>query len=93
MTTLLLIHGGMWQEGMDPGRFWHKPGIAAGLSRAGFEVVTPARLKQAPGWAAEALSRPIPAGRHRVCRIDALWRIRARYRVPFGSWRAPKGTR
>jgi hypothetical protein len=33
MATLLLIHGGLWEEGMDAGRFWHDPGIVAGLNR------------------------------------------------------------
>jgi len=55
MATLLLIHGGLWEEGMDAGRFWHDPGIVAGLNRHGFEVIAPNRLRQAPDWAAEAV--------------------------------------
>jgi pimeloyl-ACP methyl ester carboxylesterase len=54
MTTLLLIHGGLWEEGMDAGRFWHQPGIVAGLQDHGFEVLAPSRPHQAPDWATEA---------------------------------------
>ena len=54
MTTFLLVHGGLWEDGMDAGRFWHEPGIAAGLLRRGFEVLTPERLPRAPDWTAEA---------------------------------------
>jgi pimeloyl-ACP methyl ester carboxylesterase len=54
MTTLVLIHGGLWEEGMDAERFWHRPGIVAGLRRDGFEVLAPKRLDRAPGWIAEA---------------------------------------
>ena len=25
MTTLLLVHGGLWEEGMDADRFWRQP--------------------------------------------------------------------
>jgi len=54
MTSLLLIHGGLWEEGMDADRFWGQPGITAGLQRCGFEVLAPSRLRQAPNWTAEA---------------------------------------
>lgn len=47
MTTLLLIHGGLWDD-MDAGRFWGNAGIIAGLKRHGHEVITPDRLRQAP---------------------------------------------
>src|SRR5579863_1594801 len=60
MTTLLLIHGGLWEEGMDARRFWHQPGIVAGLRHHGFDVLAPSRLHQAPDWTAEA-SHPAPA--------------------------------
>src|ERR1700681_2429090 len=47
---------------MDAGRFWHQPGIVAGLRRHGFEVLAPSRLQQAPDWSAEAshLARSTP---------------------------------
>ena len=44
MATLLLIHGGLWED-MDAGRFWHGPGISARLKRHGFEVIAPDRLR------------------------------------------------
>ena len=43
MANLLLIHGGLWEEGMDAARFWRQPGIAAGLERRGFDVFAPDR--------------------------------------------------
>lgn len=53
MATLLLIHGGLW-DNTDAGRFWGAPGIIAGLRRHGLEVIAPDRLRQAPAWTAEA---------------------------------------
>jgi pimeloyl-ACP methyl ester carboxylesterase len=62
MATLLLIHGGLWED-MDAARFWADPGITAGLKRRGLEVTAPDRLRQAPDWAAEAAHlRPALAG-------------------------------
>ncbi len=52
MTTLLLIHGGLWDD-MDAERFWHKPGIVAGLHRHGITVLSPNRAHRAPDWASE----------------------------------------
>jgi pimeloyl-ACP methyl ester carboxylesterase len=60
VTTLLLIHGGLWEEGMDARRFWDQPGIIAGLQRHGFDVLAPGRLRRAPDWTAEA-SHPASA--------------------------------
>ena len=54
MTTLLLVHGGLWEAGMDADRFWGQPGIVAGLQKRGFDVLAPDRPHQAPDWAAEA---------------------------------------
>jgi pimeloyl-ACP methyl ester carboxylesterase len=53
MTTLLLVHGGLWDD-MDAERFWRKPGIVAGLQHHGLEVLSPDRPPRAPGWASEA---------------------------------------
>jgi pimeloyl-ACP methyl ester carboxylesterase len=39
---------------MDADRFWGQPGIAAGLQKRGFDVLTPDRPHQAPDWTAEA---------------------------------------
>src|SRR5215470_17114379 len=53
MPTLLLIHGGLWEDiGAD--WFWRRPGVAAGLERLGFTVVAPDRLRRPPSWAADA---------------------------------------
>lgn len=54
MATLLLVHGGLWEAGMDADRFWGQPGIVAGLEQRGFDVLAPDRQHQAPDWAAEA---------------------------------------
>ena len=53
MPTLLLIHGGLWEDiGAD--WFWRRPGILAGFERLGFTVVAPDRLRRPAGWAADA---------------------------------------
>jgi len=54
MTTLFLVHGGLWDEPMDADRFWHRPGIVDGLQRRGFTVSCPERLRRPDSWAAEA---------------------------------------
>src|ERR1700678_3586187 len=62
VTTLLLIHGGLWEEGMDAGRFWHQPGITTGLKRHGFTVLAPSRHRRPSDWESEAslLARAVP---------------------------------
>jgi pimeloyl-ACP methyl ester carboxylesterase len=53
MPTLLLIHGGLWEDiGAD--WFWRRPGIIAGFERLGFTVVAPDRLRRPASWAADA---------------------------------------
>jgi pimeloyl-ACP methyl ester carboxylesterase len=53
MPTLLLIHGGLWEDiGAD--WFWRRPGILAGFERLGFTVVAPDRLRRPASWAADA---------------------------------------
>jgi len=54
MTTLLLVHGGLWEEGVGAERFWRQPGVVAGLEKRGFDVLAPDRRHQAPDWKAEA---------------------------------------
>jgi pimeloyl-ACP methyl ester carboxylesterase len=54
MTTLLLVHGGLWEEGMGAERFWRQPGIVAGLEKRGFDVLAPDRRHHARDWTAEA---------------------------------------
>jgi pimeloyl-ACP methyl ester carboxylesterase len=53
MATLVLIHGGLWED-TSADWFWGRPGVCAGLERLGFTVVAPDRLRQAPSWADEA---------------------------------------
>ena len=53
MPTLLLIHGGLWEDiGAD--WFWRRPGVIAGLERLGFTVVAPDRLRRPGSWALDA---------------------------------------
>jgi pimeloyl-ACP methyl ester carboxylesterase len=52
-SAVLLIHGGLWEEGMDADRFWATPGISASLDREGFTVLTPNRPHRPPSWEAE----------------------------------------
>ena len=53
MPTLLLIHGGLWEDiGAD--WFWRRPGIVDGLERLGFTVVAPDRLRRPASWALDA---------------------------------------
>ncbi len=52
MTTLVLAHGGLWED-MDARRFWHEPGIVPGLRRRGFRTLAPDRARRPPSWDAE----------------------------------------
>jgi pimeloyl-ACP methyl ester carboxylesterase len=52
VSTVLLIHGGLWDD-MDARTFWHRPGIARGLQERGIEVVAPDRPRRAPNWQGE----------------------------------------
>jgi pimeloyl-ACP methyl ester carboxylesterase len=51
--AVLLIHGALWEDGMDADRFWAAPGIAAGLEHVGFAVLAPNRLQHPSSWDAE----------------------------------------
>jgi pimeloyl-ACP methyl ester carboxylesterase len=51
--TVLLIHGGLWDDtGAD--FFWRRTGVADGLTRRGFKVIAPDRLRRPTDWTAEA---------------------------------------
>jgi pimeloyl-ACP methyl ester carboxylesterase len=62
-VTVVLLHGGLWEE-MDAERFWVRPGIAAALRERGLEVAAPDRLPDPLSWAAEVahLLALLPAG-------------------------------
>jgi pimeloyl-ACP methyl ester carboxylesterase len=65
LTTVLLVHGGLWED-MDAERFWHRPGIVAGLQRHGVRVLSPDRARRAPDWTAEAQHLTAALPDHRV---------------------------
>ncbi len=50
--NVLLIHGGLWDD-MNAARFWHAPGVVAGLEARGLSVVAPDRLPRAATWEVE----------------------------------------
>jgi hypothetical protein len=62
---VLLVHGGLWEAGMDAERFWAAPGIIAGLQQRGFQVLAPTgRLARPAGHPRPTSSRqPCPTGR------------------------------
>ncbi|MFC4058923.1 alpha/beta fold hydrolase [Planomonospora corallina] len=62
--TLVLVHGGLWEDGMDAERFWTEPGVTDALRERGLAVYTPDRLPRPPGWQAEVahLERLLPGG-------------------------------
>lgn len=53
MMTLLLVHGGLWED-VDAERFWLAPGITGALESRGFEVIAPDRLRRASNWQQDA---------------------------------------
>lgn len=63
MATVFLVHGGLWESGMDARRFWHAPGVVNALGECGFEVVAPDRVNRARSWDEEAdhLAAALPA--------------------------------
>lgn len=65
MTTVLLIHGGLWEE-MNADRFWHQPGIVSGLQRHGVHVLSPDRLRRPQSWTSEAQHLAIQLPDHPV---------------------------
>jgi pimeloyl-ACP methyl ester carboxylesterase len=86
VTTLLLIHGGLWED-LNARRFWHRPGIVAGLTRRGFEVLAPDRLDRAVDWTAEAshLARAAPGSQVTVLAGSNGCSVAARLALDFPS--------
>ncbi len=69
-ATVLLIHGGLWEDGMDADRFWAAPGISAGIAQEGCTVLAPDRLRRPPGWDAE-VEHLVPALPGHPCTVVA----------------------
>jgi pimeloyl-ACP methyl ester carboxylesterase len=63
MTTVVLIPGGVWQDGMTADRFWRATGVTGRLEERGFDLLVPDRAG-GPDWSAEAahLCGLLPAG-------------------------------
>jgi pimeloyl-ACP methyl ester carboxylesterase len=82
MSTIFLVHGGLW-EPMDAQRFWHTPGIVAALETNGVTVIAPDRPKSPHGWTEEVavlrkLLPPEPVvvvGASNGCSVAALLAI------------------
>ena len=53
MNSLLLVHGGLWED-IDADRFWGRTGVVAGLVDRGRHVLAPDRPYRAPSWSVEA---------------------------------------
>ncbi|MDX6283488.1 MAG: hypothetical protein QOH03_4559, partial [Kribbellaceae bacterium] len=49
MSTVFLVHGGLW-EPMNAERFWRTPGIVAALETHGLTVVAPDRAESPASW-------------------------------------------
>jgi pimeloyl-ACP methyl ester carboxylesterase len=52
-VTLLLVHGGLWDD-MRADGFWGRTGVLAGLVERGQHVLAPDRPYRAPSWSVEA---------------------------------------
>jgi pimeloyl-ACP methyl ester carboxylesterase len=50
--TVVLVHGGLWED-MDAERFWVRPGIVAALQARGVPVLAPDRVVRPRSWAEE----------------------------------------
>ena len=65
MASVLLIHGGLWEDTSGADWFWRRTGVIDGLTARGLTVIAPDRLRRASSWTAEAdhiASRPDLAG-------------------------------
>jgi pimeloyl-ACP methyl ester carboxylesterase len=82
MSTVFLVHGGLWDP-MNAERFWRTPGIAAALETRGVTVLTPDRLQLPGKWSEEVavlrkLLPPEPVvvvGASNGCTVAALLAI------------------
>ncbi|MFF0310476.1 alpha/beta hydrolase [Streptosporangium sp. NPDC004379] len=62
--TLVLIHGGLWEDGMDAERFWAASGVMGALRGHGLAVHAPDRPERPESWDEEAscLEETLPDG-------------------------------
>jgi pimeloyl-ACP methyl ester carboxylesterase len=51
-VTVVLVHGGLWED-MDAERFWVRPGVVAALEARGVPVLAPDRVSRPRSWAEE----------------------------------------
>ena len=50
--TVVLVHGGLWED-MDAERFWVRPGVVAAVAARGVPVLAPDRPRHPRSWAEE----------------------------------------
>jgi pimeloyl-ACP methyl ester carboxylesterase len=82
MSTVFLIHGGLW-EPMNAERFWRTPGIVAALETRGLTVLAPDRSEMPGSWTEEVavLRKLLPhepaavVGASNGCSVAALLAI------------------
>lgn len=82
MSTVFLVHGGLWDP-MNAERFWRTPGIVAALEVRGVTVLTPDRPQSPDSWSEEAavLRKLLPqepvvvVGASNGCSVAALLAI------------------
>jgi len=71
MNSVLLIHGGLWED-VGGDWFWRRTGVIDGLAGRGLTVVAPDRLRRAASWTAEAAQLASAPG---VSGLTALGRL------------------
>jgi hypothetical protein len=79
VRSVLLIHGGLWED-IGGYWFWDRTGVSEALTRRGLTVIVPDRLRRGTSWTAEAAhiaSAPLlPDGPlHPRAAVDALLRL------------------
>jgi pimeloyl-ACP methyl ester carboxylesterase len=60
--SVLLVHGGLWEDDAGADSFWRRTGVADGLEQRGFTVLAPDRPRRAATWTAEAAHLAVAVG-------------------------------